>query len=256
MLRQAFGFYMEELVAKTLESRGEICLPYDHNQIYSWKRDGLDTAVNALISFFDVLSRNEVPPYLDVKHHYSEVVSTIKAIIYGFEEGRWYDLKLWSILKDRYISTVLDPLDPINVKLFVISNLVQRNIFELLRVRSDKVIVSEVKSQFGPRVDYKIEIENRQFELMKVLYRLGLNYSLIYLIALPRPRFVEIYLKDILSVALEKDKTRQSYRIRVRVPVTYRDEKKFQYIDSNLYKYNDEVTLLEELEDRYRRRPR
>ena len=78
------------------------------------------------------------------------------------------------------------------IKLRSISRLVGKNLIEFLRIQDNNVIVSEIKSQFGPEPDFKIELESNQLEMYTRLTNLGINTSLIYYIAFPKPNFIEI----------------------------------------------------------------
>ena len=84
------------------------------------------------------------------------------------------------------------------------------------------------------------------------LLKAALETSLIYCIALPEPKFVEIPFIELCDKFLKRlsfshnklivDRNVAS-RIRLRIPFEYRENEKFEKIHRSLYSFNDEQSL-------------
>ena len=120
--------------------------------------------------------------------------------------------------------------------------LIGSNTIEMFRFEGYKPIISEVKSQYGVNdLDYRIEFNKGQISLLRELDDVGVESSLIYCIALPYARFIEIPFKDIRS-ALEKSN-------RIRIPISYRS--KNLYTSLTNANYTDKDTLISAIKLKY-----
>lgn len=219
--RQPFGYYMEELIRKHFKVNGVYTIGHSHNHLYEWDETYEESNISALLEFYN--SMMEFDEFNDL--------STSRSIT------PQYPRKTDSISKE-----VLDG------RLHRISRLVGSNTFELIRIENNKVIVSEIKSQYGPNPDYRIEIESPQLTILIKLTNVGVLTSLIYCIALPEAKFLEIpfvRLYDIFNRYSDFDgkEFKEKGYIRIRVPREYRKFTSFESMNRSLYNYNDEKTL-------------
>ncbi len=117
---------------------------------------------------------------------------------------------------------------------------------DLIRWEADTPVISEVKSQYGPALDYRIEFQATQMIALREIAQRGVEVSIIYYVALPRPRFVEFPWSAIRRP--ERKVTQEmigaGHRYRTRVPRNYRDEGLFVEVPQHSVPYTDEASLL------------
>ena len=181
--------------------------------------------------------------------------------------GRYHADEWWNNLDDNNLIELKNLLILLNVNievtsferksiLYEISGIVGSNKIEFIRIENNKLIVSEIKSQYGPKPDYRIEFEHTQIDTLTKLTNKGIKTSLIYCIALPGPRFVEIPFIALYDKFNEySDFNGQEFTtndwadIRIRIPIEYREESKFEMIDKSLYNYVDLTSLFNSILD-------
>ena len=107
-----------------------------------------------------------------------------------------------------------------------------------------------MKSQYGPKVDYRIEFEKGQLFGLLRLTNAGMYTSLIYFIPLPYPRYVEIpfiklydKFKDFSDFNGKEFTTDDWANLRIRIPLEYRKEEKFERISESINGFSDEQSL-------------
>jgi len=186
---------------------------------------------------------------------------------YVLYHGRYHADEWWNNLDDNNLIELKNLLILLNVNievtsferksiLYEISGIVGSNKIEFIRIENNKLIVSEIKSQYGPKPDYRIEFEHTQIDTLTKLTNKGIKTSLIYCIALPGPRFVEIPFIALYDKFNEySDFNGQEFTtndwadIRIRIPIEYREESKFEMIDKSLYNYVDLTSLFNSILD-------
>ncbi len=236
--RQPFGYYMENLIGKHFSSKGIFVMHHEHSHAYEW---GMYLGDNDLIQLKKLLEIVGV----DIEESKKKILKIInQEIIINDINSTKLILNLFNIKDDS-------ALFQRKLILYEISRLVGSNKIEFIRIENNKLIVSEIKSQYGPNPDFRIEFEYPQVKTFTKLTNGGIHTSIIYCIALPEPRFVEIP----FSLLYEKfneynDFNGQEFtgidksRIRIRIPMEYRKESNFIKIDKSLYKYVDLPSLL------------
>ena len=144
------------------------------------------------------------------------------------------------------------------VTLLAVSNLVSSNYIELLRIQDHRLIVSETKSQYGPMVDHRIEFNSSQLKLLLKLAKNNIGATLIYAIALPEPKFIEIPIEELYDKFHEYDDfdglefTDYDWsHLKMRIPMKFRELDGFTMIDKSLYNYCDETTLYNSILDSF-----
>ena len=172
--RQPFGFYMENLIGKHFELNGIFTLYHTHFYAYEWGLDIMDEDLDQLRSFLRVLEVN---------------TDKIKESVFDIlKEHRHYNDKSFKNSINTAFSTKDDDeLFEKKIILLAISLEVSSNRIELLRIQDHRLIVSEIKSQYGPKVDHRIEINQRQLKLLLKSEKNNIGATLIYAIALPEP---------------------------------------------------------------------
>jgi len=186
---------------------------------------------------------------------------------YVLYHGRNHADEWWNNLDDNNLIELKNLLILLNVNievtsferksiLYEISGIVGSNKIEFIRIENNKLIVSEIKSQYGPKPDYRIEFEHTQIDTLTKLTNKGIKTSLIYCIALPGARFVEIPFIALYDKFNEysdfngKEFTTNDWAdIRIRIPIEYREESKFEMIDKSLYNYVDLTSLFNSILD-------
>ena len=235
--RQPFGFYMENLIGRHLALKGFFTMYHAHNYAFEWGLDLNDDDLNQLKALLKARKINT-----------EKLKNGVQEILEGKLE-----------INDRiYIEAIKKTFSPndseelFNKKIILLatSKLVSSNRLELLRIQNHRIIVSEVKSQYGPKVDYRIEFEKGQLFKMLRLTNLGMKTSLIYCIALPVPKFVEIPFIRLYDKFMEysdfdgKEFTTDEWAdLRIRIPLEYRKDEKFERIHESLYSFKDEQSL-------------
>lgn len=120
---------------------------------------------------------------------------------------------------------------------------------DLIRWENGVPILSEVKSQLGPSIDYRIEFQATQLIALREMSQAKISVSIVYYVALPRPRFVEVPWSAIPqpTPAPRESDIGTGYRYRTRVPIAYRDASRFTFISEILVPYAQESELLDYL---------
>jgi hypothetical protein len=248
MIRQPFGYLIEDLLREYFHFHDTFCISKTRHFINEMLDIKNTHALNLLLEFYDLIIKIDDDKFKDALGlNLPEQIEKLINKRYGAE----YDSESWKKFnKDHSI----DKRD--YIKLRKISEFIERNKIELLRIEQNEVIVSEVKSQFGPRPDYKIELESDQLDIFTKLTNEGINASLLYCIAFPKPRFVEIPFKQLYK-KFEKfiDWNGKEFtdrgRVRIRIPLEYRNIDMFREIDKNLYHFHDVNSIIKEILDRH-----
>jgi hypothetical protein len=117
---------------------------------------------------------------------------------------------------------------------------------DLVRWEGDAPILSEVKSQYGPELDFRFEFQATQMIALRDLAAAGLRVSVLYYVALPNPEFVEIPWAAVRrpTVRVAESEIGRGYRFRARVPKGYRDRSLFSRVPRSIVPYHDEKGLL------------
>ena len=165
------------------------------------------------------------------------VLDILKGNVYHSDEGYTDSIKRSFSIKDE--GELLEK----KITLLAVSNLVSSNHIELLRIQDHRLIVSEIKSQYGPKVDHRIEINNTQLKLLLKLAKNNIGATLIYAIALPEPIFIEIPIEELYDKfdeyddfdGLEFTNYDWSY-LKMRIPMKFREVDGFTptMLDSSL----------------------
>jgi len=123
-----------------------------------------------------------------------------------------------------------------------LSILMRSNRIELLRFKDGKPIISEVKSAFEAG-DYRIEITTLQLEVLSSIRNHDIDVSLIYCIALPNPRFIEIPFSSIENDLIDGYlASKKCYRMRI--PQEYRNQADYTGMPNNEYQDIDSLDLI------------
>ena len=239
--RQPFGFYMENLIGRHLALKEIFTMNHAHSHAFEW---GLD------LNDYDL---NQIRLLLNAEQIDTE---SLKIRVIEILDGKLTasDGSYSELIKKVFSSYDNEELFNKKITLLAVSNLISSNVFEILRIEKHRLIVSEVKSQYGPKVDYRIEFEKSQLNRLLSLTNMGIETSLIYCIALPEPKFVEIpfiklYYKFMNYSDFDGKKftTEDWANLRIRIPLEYRNEEKFERIHESLYCFKDEQSLFKSI---------
>lgn len=117
---------------------------------------------------------------------------------------------------------------------------------DMIRWEGDTPILSEIKSQLGPEVDYRIEFQATQMIALRDLSAVGASVTVLYYVALPRPTFVEVPWVEFRKPArnVRTSDIGEGFRFRTRVPIAYRDRARFTAVPDSVVPYRDESELL------------
>ncbi|MGP6294505.1 hypothetical protein [Caldiplasma sukawensis] len=243
--RQPFGFYMENLIGKHFSSNGIFTIYHAHSHAFEWGMDLCDEDMKQLDSLISILG-------IDKERLKNWVMEIKKSKNDLSDQGYRASIKKSFSPKDSK-----DTFQK-RINLLAVSELVSSNGIELIRIQDHRLIVSEVKSQFGPKVDYRIEFESGQLQKLLTLANNGIEVSLIYSIALPIPRFVEIPIVELYEKFLDfehfdgRDFTTYEWSyLRLRIPRKFREEGRFIEIDKSLYNFHNEVSLFRSILDSF-----
>lgn len=124
---------------------------------------------------------------------------------------------------------------------------------DMIRWEGDRAILSEIKSQLGPEVDYRIEFQATQMIALRDLSAAGVYVTVLYYVALPRPTFVEVPWVEFRKPA-KKVRTSdigRGFRFRTRVPIPYRDKVRFTQVPASIVPYTNESELLRYLSEEF-----
>ncbi len=247
-IRQPFGYLIEDLLRDFFHFHGIFCIGKTTPNIYEIQELKNTHVVSLLLKFYDLITKIDDVKLKDaLGFNLPEQIEKLRKDSYNVEynsDSRKKINKDYSIGKSDYI------------KLRKTFGFVYSNKIELLRIEQNKLIISEVKSQFGPHPDYKIELESDQLDIFTKLTNVGINASLLYCIAFPKPRFVEIPFKQLYEKFEDfadwngKEFTERG-RIRIRIPLEYRNIDIYREIDEELYHFYDEKSIIKEILDRY-----
>lgn len=239
--RQPFGFYMENLIGRHFNLNGIFTMYHAHSHAFEWGLDLDGEDLNQLNSLICILYGNTGP----LKKRVLEILRDK----IGFPDKSYAQL-----IRNAFSSNDSEELFYKKIILLAVSNLVSSNTVELLKIQNHKLIVSEVKSQYGPIVNHRIEIDRSQLENLFRLTNNGIDSSLLYCIALPEPAFIEIPFKALYENFQKypdfngKEFTDKDWsHHRMRIPKEYRDANKFIKIDRSLYNFNDETSLFKSI---------
>ena len=244
--RQPFGFYMENLIGKHFYLKGIFTLYHAHCHAFEWGLDIADDYMDQLRYLLRVLEINTD----DIKDSAFNILKG--QVHYDSDKGYIDSVRRSFSIKDK--GKLLEK----KTTLLAVSNLVSSNFIELLRIQDHKLIVSEIKSQYGPTVDHRIEFNSRQLKLLLKLAKNNIGASLIYTIALPEPKFIEIPIEELYEKlddyedfdGLEFTDYDWSY-LKMRIPMKFRELDGFTMIDKSLYNYYDETTLYNSILDSF-----
>ncbi len=230
--RQVFGFYAENLITEHFKYKKELVISYSWNHIDEWGEKYDPEWKIHLANLFDKLSqcnyfKNIMNEKLEYYENHELPISNSNVVNKIVLEARKN--------KDKNL-----------LKAFVIRDLVRSNTFELLRMENEEFIISEVKAQYGPKPDFRIEINPQQRNVLCNSLLCGVKASLIYYIALPKPVFIEIPYYKIESCEEEND-----YILRLKIPLAYRNLDKYTEINPELYTYKNESDLINFLKIRF-----
>lgn len=234
--RQPFGYFMEHLIAKYFLSTGVFEMDHGHNHAYEWNIKLEKNDLKQLKILLDILN-------IDIEEYKRSIIEILKG-------ERIIDVNSLEVINKLFTLRDNKALWQEKLILYSTSNLVASNHIEILRIEGGKLIVSEIKSQYGPNPDYRIQIEFQQINTLAQLTNAGIRTSLIYVIALPEPRFVEIPFIALYDIFNQYDDfngkmftTENWTSIRIRIPFEYRKDFRFKTIDKSLHNYKDENSL-------------
>ena len=239
--RQPFGFYMEDLIGKHFLLNSIFTMYHNHAQAYEWESDLPDKDIDQLKFLLRILD-------IDLE--------AAKERLFGIHKGGmiFTDLEYTGSIRKAFNNKNNDELFNKKIILFAASQQISSNYVELLRIKDHRLIVSEIKSQYGPKVDYRIEFQRTQINRLLYLNNNGINTTLIYCIALPHPKFVEIPFTDLYNKFENfndfngKEFTDTDWSpIRIRIPKQYREDNKFEKINESLFTYKDEYSLFKSI---------
>ena len=258
--RQPFGFYMETLVAKNFRLKGIFEMYHEHCNAYEWNID--ENKFNLFKNMVEALDinieeeKNKIIDILNEQYKTNHTELFIKQRYYspfcGFESK-------FNPSFTKYFS-LHDNEQKFERKLIIYEamKLVCSNRLELVRIENDNLIISEIKSQYGPIPDFRIEFSQRQLEAFTKLTSKGIKNSVIYCISLPEPRFVEIPFSEFYEQFRQWDDfngkeftTNDWGGIRVRIPHKYRDSSTYNCIEKSLYNYKDDKSLFKAILNEY-----
>ena len=214
---------------------------HNHAHAYEWGSDLPDKDIDQLKFLLRILD-------IDLEATKERVLGILKGdIIY-------YGLDYIESIRKAFNTKNNNELFNKKIILLAASRLVSSNNLEILRIQDSRLIVSEIKSQYGPKVDYRIEFERTQINRLLYLNNNGVNTTLIYCIALPYPKFVEIPFTDLydkfeyFADFNGKEFTDTDWSdLRITIPKQYREDNRFEKISESLFTYKDEYSLFKSI---------
>ena len=128
------------------------------------------------------------------------------------EQARWRKAaaRLQKVFPRRRASTRAE------APLRYLQDRIQSNEIELVRLQGRRVILSEVKAQYGPQPDGRVEFTEAERARLLAVERHGLEASVIHFVALPSPRFAEASASFILANAARSSNGDVRYRVSLR----------------------------------------
>lgn len=169
---RGFGYYVEVLYCNHLSANK---IPFVHESV-----DNVNSLPNNIIDYFSNKFREGLlnyNPLLNLfAYHFPNYFNYDSN-----EPGKKitdFDLKVW---------TSND----------LLLDLVKTNFVEIIRYQNGHLSISEIKGSWGPSPKNKITISFSELLKLLILNDLGIHTSLIYVIALDNPRFVEVPLKKL-----------------------------------------------------------
>ena len=165
---------------------------------------------------------------------------------YFFESGLIvYSYKFSCENYDKKYNVILNNID---------KQVEKNNLYDidLIRWENDEIIISEIKSKYGPNIDEpKIYFTKLQLENLSNLFDAGKNVTIFIMFALDTPRFVEIPFNEFKIPNFEN---KRNDKITLRIPLDYRDTSKYIKLPAHLYNYQDLDSLLKLLKKLYKKK--
>ncbi len=154
--RQVFGFYAENLTTEYFKYKKELVISYSWNHIYELGEKYDPEWKIHLANLFDKLSQC---------NYFKNIMN---------EELEYYENHELPISSSNVVNKIVlearKNKDKDLLKAYVIRNLVRSNIIEFLRRENEEFIISEIKAQYGPNPDFRIEITPTQREVYVTLF--------------------------------------------------------------------------------------
>jgi len=123
---------------------------------------------------------------------------------------------------------------------------------DLIRWENNEIIISEVKSKYGPNIDDpRIYFTKTQLENFLNISNAGENVTIIIMFGLDTPRFLEIPFNEFKIPNLEN---KRKDRISLRIPSNYRDTSKYVKLPVHLCDYQDLDSLINLLKKLYNKK--
>lgn len=121
----------------------------------------------------------------------------------------------------------------------------QLNVIEFLRVENKNIIISEIKSKYYfDKTSYYVQPTKIQIKKLIELSKIGIDTSIILVIMMEKPKFLEIpFTKFRIPLNLEE---KADDKIKLRIPLEYRRLSLFKEIEPEVY-YPFNWSSLEEL---------
>lgn len=240
---RGFGYYMEVLFCKYLASQS---IPYVHESNNNLGLTAKDEATYLSDMLRESLLSNN---------------ALLNLFAYHFPEYFEYDL---SKVSRKVTEFNLKPWDANNF----LGHLTKNNFIEVIRWENAKPIISEIKSSWGPFPNNKITISMSELLKLQMLKKQRIQTSLIYMVALGSPRFVEIPLEslhlplfpeDYIEMLAETVPTinkigrldrysRYYYTHNLTIPAEFRSLRKMVNFPEGMYSFKDLFSLIKEIE--------
>lgn len=209
-LRQRAGFFAENLLQRFFEDQGHLAI--------SFARRHLDEAGEAVRVDWDLKARALARKARSIRGLVARRVRSARA-----EQSGDYLLSE----EEAVVRALLGFCD-------------------IIRWEDGPATLSEVKSQLGPLTDFRIEFQATQVIALREIAQAGIPVTIIYYVALPHPKFVEVPWAQIRQPIPPPRESAigTGYRFRTRIPISFRDRAKFTTIPESIVPYANEQELL------------
>ena len=178
----AFGYYVEKLYCQYLFRNG---IKFMSRALSSVRNTDIRLVRNFCTKYLEALSTND-----DLRN------------LFAFWFSSWFDYSSETEIVRKITDFNLRDIDPEEF----VGKLIATNFVELIRWENGNPVITEIKSSYGPDFPYQRRVTISLSEILKLsaLRSVGVETSLVYQIALNRPRFIEIPI-DRLPLPSPKD---------------------------------------------------
>ena len=240
---RGFGYYMEVLFCNYL-TRQEIPFAHESN------KDIHSLPDNKAINFADKIRE-------------ALLKSNSFRNLFAYHFPKYFDYDTSQVSK-KVTDFNLKDWDPFEF----LDDLIKTNFIEIARWERGTPVVSEIKSSWGPFPNNKVTISMSEILKLHALRKIGVPTSLIYIVALETPKWVEIpleklhlpmfpdeyleMLEETVPVINETGRLdrdpRYYFTYNLTIPADFRSLRKMIDFPKVMYSFNDILTIIKTVE--------